>query len=250
MAEPTESGGALERFVPQGELDQRQVEDLASVGLSPAFPDRVRELNEGLVWFGKGSFKGFKFSLSPDEKHPKVEVQARHVFPFIVEVDAHTDLTAALTIVPKYWEVGAALHYLRLDQLREFTDDYPTDETIMLRAKHKPASYARSTDPSIDEVPPKKYIEDIVVPVVEVNSTGDLEDLGVAPIHFELDIGFVGRAASLAITMGYGPDDRVDQPVFRLMSLEAKDTAQNIEAVVGALGRLLKKHFLHRGDID
>lgn len=254
MVSPEETGRELERYVPKGELDQQQVEQLALVGLSSAFPDRVLELNEGLLWLGKrGSFRGFRFSLNPDETHPKVDVEARYTSPYDITIDADVEGHASLRIWPKLGNKtrgSGSLSYLRLDQLREFTDEYPTDETILLRATHKPDSYARSSDPAKDEVPPAGIIEDIAVPLTEVNTKSDLETLGITPIHFDLEIGFMGRTALLGIELGYADEDRVEEPVFSMREFHAEDTPQNIETVVGSFGRLLKKHFMHRGNID
>lgn len=254
MVTPEESAGAVERYVPKGELDQQQAEQLALVGLSPAFPERVLELNEGLHWLGKkGSFRGFRFSLNPDEAHPKVDVEARYASPYDITIDADVEGHASLRIWPKLGNKTRGLgilSYLRLDQLREFTDDYPTDETILLRATHKPDSYARSSDPAKDEVPPEEIIEDIAIPLTEIKSKVDLEALGITPVHFNLDVGFVGRAAKLAIAMGYAHEDRVEEPVFVMYELHAEDSSKNIETVIGAFGKLLKKHFMSVGNDD
>lgn len=247
-----EQGGELERFTPQGELDQRHVDQLALVGLSPAFPDRVLELNEGLNWLSEGgSFRGFRFSLNPDEKYPKVDVEARYTSPYNVVVEADVDGRASLTIGPKWGNKSkgsAQLGYLRLDQLREFTDGYPTGETILLKATHIPDSYSKGTTPELTETPPEEDIDDITVPLEEIDSAADLEELGITPIHFKLDIGFVGSAASLAIAMRYLPEPRVEEPVFTLHEFKAEDKPETIEIVTGQLGQLLKKHFMRRGE--
>lgn len=228
MSDIERRGGELERLIPQGQIADRKTQELALVGLSPEFPMRLKELNDALVRNVDGSFTGFRFTLHPDEDHPKIDVDARHDFPYDVVIDAHTNHAASLDIRPRANGLNE-LGRTRMSQIRTFTDTYPTEQPIMVTAEPR-----RAQD---DE----EELASINVPFADLTSTQDLADLGIVPARFSLDLGFRSGRTRFSMPMGYVIEPRFDEPVFRIQEVHATDSSANIEFVVGSLALLLAK---------
>jgi len=225
----------MERYVPQGELGTRAVEELEAVGLSANFPTRMKELNDGLIYWGAqhGSFSGLRFNLRPDETFPKVDVETRYISPYTVTVEAGTNKMAVLDIAAQLFQ-HVLLAMLGLHQVAAFTEAYPTNEPITLSATPRD---------------PEKLYKGRKLPLVRaepfagMTSTEDLESLGIVPAHFNIHVGFTARTTELQLGMSYPDERRADEPVFMLHNFHARDTAANIEHVVGTVGALLTQNW-------
>lgn len=227
MSDIERRGGELERYIPSGELADRQAQELALVGFSPDFPIRVRELNDALVQQGyDDSFSGFRFTLNPGEQRPKVNVEARYYFPFDVVVEADTTQNAQLSITPK--GVHRSITNVRFSHLRKFLDSYPTSEGITISARKRESSHY--------EVTP----EPITTPIADINSMEDLAKLGVTPAKFLLEAGFDTQEARLSILFGWRHHGEIAD-LLGIYSITAFDRAPSIENTIGSLATLLSR---------
>jgi hypothetical protein len=230
MSNVEPKGSELERYVAQGQLADRQEKELSLVGFSPDFPARVSELNDALTRLVDGSFQGFRFTLHPDEKHPEVDVEARHFFPFSVVVEAQKSRRASLSVTPRSRYQTGGLGYVRLSQLLDFTDAYPTGREMMLTAKPRHSAKAVST------------------PLSEITSTSDFESLGITPSNFDLEVGFEDTATMLSIGFSYPIEPRIIEPVFNLTEVSATDSSERIETIIGSVAVLLSKNAFEAND--
>jgi len=232
MSDLEQPGSAIERYIPTGELADRQADELALVGLSPEFPQRVTELNDALIEHGHSrTFNGFRFTLHPDVHRPKVDVDAHYYSPYQVVIEATKAGGASLSIAPKAWEYGSHLAFTRLGHLKDFFEDYPTDEPIVLTSIRSRQSH--------DEPQPGP----ITVPLVEINSPNDLRDRGINPASGQLQLGFESqRYQSSGFSMNLGWHMRRDVPdLLAIESIKAHDRAPAIESVIGSIAVLLSR---------
>lgn len=183
------------------ELSPRAAADLALVGLSTQFPARMKRLNDTIVRAHKGSFQGFKFSLSPDEASPDLIVEKLTSPPFAVTFEAFPNQTALFSVDvrkgfddPKPGSITLAL----ASHIIDFASQYPTEGEFFFAATPVPIHRRREEDMKLE-------LPSIKVPLSDICRVSDLTDLGIDSFDH------VGRY-NLSVTLDHSPEPSTENP--------------------------------------
>lgn len=225
----------IERYIPNGELADRQAAELANVGLSERFPSVVEGLNDALTkttLSNPNSFHGYKFTLSPDMDRPKVTAEEARYFPYDITIDANVLGQATFEVKAKPGfrrDMGElpVLQWVTLEDLHQFEAAYPYADPMVLSAT--------AIEPSKDEEPRKFNT------LQGIDAMQDFANLGLdSPNYGSQVLGFSHDAhTSLALPLIYSSHAGRDDRNFGITEITARDTSKNIEEVILAYTALV-----------
>ena len=206
------------------EMPDRASEELAMLGLSPEFPERLQEMNAALAdgaGNGQNNFIGYKFILSPDTIRPVVEAKQKYQFPFSVELDVSPAGRAKLELQPKYKE--ATLTSVRVDQLQSIFGNIAVGFSIEV---FEPFSDKLILTKPLEELTEEDIAD--VNPISEIRISAHDEPAADYPMKFTIQAAKINNRSY---------DDRVI-PTLRITGIEVEGSSSVVEGSLETITRL------------
>jgi hypothetical protein len=226
----------IDKYIPNGELADRQTAELALVGLSARFPAVVDGLNDALtntMLTNPNSFVGYRFTLSPDLDRPKVTAEEARYFPYDVTIEADIlgHATFEVKAKPEFRrDMGQRLpviQWVTLEELHQFESAYPYADPLVISAD--------ALQPSKDE--PSRVFNTLQ----GIGSMLDFANLGLDdPNYREQSLGFDhGAHTGLVLPLIYETHAGRSDRNFGVTEIFARDTSGNIEEIILAYASLV-----------
>ncbi len=157
------------------EVPDRASAELAMLGLSPDFPERLADLNSALaesMGNSDANFAGYTFTLSPDSTRPAIEAKQNFSFPFTVELNVSPAKKARLELTPKYGR--SQLTSVSLDQLQTILGDFEREFSVtVFEPLSSDEAFSKPLDDLTEEEAKNIHPASLIAIVASVEVVGD-----------------------------------------------------------------------------
>lgn len=210
------------------EMPDKASQELAMLGLSTEFPEKMQSLNQSLadsIGNSHSNFAGYKFTLSPDAVRPIIETQQLYVYPFSVELEVSPNMRAVLNIQPK--TEASVLAAVRLDQLQALLGTANVGFT------------ATVYEPLSDNVSFTKPLEELTEgELTKVSPSSDIVIGAESTPVGEWPMKFVMRASKMNER---GREGII--PTIRIKDLTVEGSSQVVEASLSTVSALAETYY-------